>query len=246
MKILMSNDDGVFARGLQVLYDELNQTHDITVLAPDRNCSGMSNALSLRNPLRLEQRENGFISVNGTPSDCAHIGINAYLQSPPDLVVSGINHGPNLGDDVIYSGTVAAATEGRHLGFPALAVSLAGKPGVHFETAAIIVQTIVERIQDHPLANNQILNINVPDLPMSELKGLKVTRLGNRHKADTMIKQADPMGHEIYWYGAIGSEQDAGIGTDFHAIAAGYASVTPISVDMTDHAVIEQLRTWIE
>lgn len=246
MNILMSNDDGVFARGLQVLYDELSKRHDITVLAPDRNCSGMSNALSLRNPLRLERRENGFISVNGTPSDCAHIGINAYLQTPPDLVVSGINHGPNLGDDVIYSGTVAAATEGRHLGFPALAVSLAGKPGIHFETAADIVNTIIERITDHPLANNQILNINVPDLPLSEIKGIKVTRLGNRHKADTMIKQTDPMGHDIYWYGAIGAEQDAGIGTDFHAIAQGYASVTPISVDMTDHGVIEQLRTWIE
>lgn len=245
MKILMSNDDGVFAKGLGILYQNIAANHDVTVIAPDRNCSGASNALSLHQPLRIQQLENGFYSVNGTPSDCVHLGVNKFLEDDPQLVVSGINHGANLGDDVIYSGTVAAATEGRYMGLPAIAVSLVGHNGQHFETAAKVVSEIITKLEAHPLPANQILNVNVPDVPYEQIKGIKITRQGRRHRAEGMVKAEDAFGRTVYWYGPAGSEQDAGEGTDFHAIANGFCSVTPLSVDMTAYQSLDDMKDWL-
>ncbi|MBO7922037.1 5'/3'-nucleotidase SurE [Alteromonas sp. K632G] len=245
MKILMSNDDGVFAKGLAILHKTIASEHDITVIAPDRNCSGASNALSLHQPLRIQRMDSGFYSVNGTPSDCVHLGISRILKDDPELVVSGINHGANLGDDVVYSGTVAAATEGRYMGLPAIAVSLASKKGENFETAARVVLDIIRKLQSHPLPANQILNVNVPDIPYDELKGIEVTRQGRRHRAEPMFEDKDPFGQTIYWYGPAGSEQDAGPGTDFHAVANGYCSVTPLSVDMTAYQSLDNMKEWL-
>lgn len=246
MKILLSNDDGVHAEGLACLYQALAEHNHVTVIAPDRNCSGASNALSLMQPLRIQQMNTGFYAVNGTPSDCVHLGINSFLEQDPQLVVSGINHGANLGDDVIYSGTVAAATEGRYMGLPAIAVSLASKNGKHFTTAAKVTSDIVQHLLAHPLPADQILNINVPDIEYSALKGIKVTRLGRRHRAESMLKTQDPFKRDIYWYGPLGQQQDAGPGTDFDAIAQNYCSVTPLTVDMTAYQSMSDLQQWIE
>jgi 5'-nucleotidase len=245
MRILLSNDDGVHADGIKVLFDELAKIFDVTVVAPDRNCSGASNSLTLLNPLRAQTLENGFISVNGTPTDAVHLGAAQLMQPKPDLVVAGINHGANLGDDTIYSGTVAAATEGRHLGMPAIAVSLVSSDPKHFQTAAVVTAKFIERLQLHPLPSDQIININVPDVPLDELKGIQVTRLGNRHKAETMKKVQDPWQRDIYWYGPLGKELDAGLGTDFHAIANGYASITPLTIDMTAYKSLAKMTEWI-
>jgi 5'-nucleotidase len=246
VKILISNDDSVFAKGLNVLQQHIAKQHDCVVVAPDRNCSGYSNALSLSQPLRINKMENGYYAVNGTPSDCVHLALNCFLEQDPELVISGINHGPNLGDDVIYSGTVAAATEGRYMGLPALAVSLASHEGKHFDTAAKVVLDIVNRLFQHPLPPDQILNINVPDIPYDALRGIQVTRQGRRHRAESMVKSSDAFGREIYWYGRVGQEQDAGEGTDFYAVANNYCSVTPLSVDMTAYQSMETTRDWIE
>lgn len=245
MNILLSNDDGVHAEGIKVLQQELIKFAKVTVVAPDRNCSGASNSLTLLNPLRAELLDNGFISVNGTPTDSVHLGISQLMQPLPDLVVAGINDGANLGDDTLYSGTVAAATEGRHMGMPAVAVSLVGKNERHYQTAAVVAAKIILRLIDHPLPADQILNINVPNVPIAQLKGIKVTRLGNRHKAETMKKMQDPWQRDIYWYGVLGQEQDAGEGTDFHAIANGYVSITPLTVDMTAYKSLSQITEWI-
>ncbi|WP_105200802.1 MULTISPECIES: 5'/3'-nucleotidase SurE [unclassified Pseudoalteromonas] len=245
MKILLSNDDGVHAKGIAALHRALKEIASVDVVAPDRNCSGASNSLTLMNPLRAQKLENGFISVNGTPTDCVHVALNALLPEQPDLVVAGINHGANLGDDTLYSGTVAAATEGRHMGLPAIAVSLVGHDCKHFETAAKVTVDIITKLRSHPLPNDQIININVPDVPYDELKGVKVTRLGARHKAETMTVQRDPWGRVVYWYGSLGPELDAGEGTDFAAIRQGYASVTPLSVDMTAKESIAPLQHWL-
>ncbi len=243
MRILLSNDDGVHAEGLACLFEHLSNHHEVTVIAPDANCSGASNALSLRKPLRVEQHKSGFYSVNGTPSDCVHIGINQFLEEDPELVISGINHGPNLGDDVIYSGTVAAATEGRYMGLPAIAVSLNGNQ--NFVTAARLVVEIVEHLQAHPLPSDQILNINVPDVPYEQVTGIEVTRQGRRHRAETMVKDTDPFGNDLYWYGPVGEEQDAGPGTDFYALSQLRCSVTPLSVDMTAYESLEAMQQWL-
>ncbi|GAB2685479.1 5'/3'-nucleotidase SurE [Aliiglaciecola sp. 3_MG-2023] len=245
MQILLSNDDGFFAEGLATLYSHLCELYDVTVIAPEENCSAFSNALSIRKPLRIEKQNNGFYAVNGTPSDCVHLGINQFLDNDPTLVVSGINHGPNLGDDVIYSGTVAAATEGRFMGLPAIAVSLASHDGKHFETAAKVVVEILQRLHKHPLPADQILNINVPDIPYQDLKGIEVTRQGRRHRAESMVKDKDPQGQDVYWYGAIGQEQDAGPGTDFYAVAQNRCSVTPLSVDMTAYNSLNDMKEWL-
>lgn len=245
MRILLSNDDGVHALGIKVLYNELNKFADVTVVAPDRNCSGASNSLTLINPLRAETLENGFISVNGTPTDAVHLAINQLMNPPPDLVVAGINHGANLGDDTLYSGTVAAATEGRHLGLPAVAVSLVGKEEEHFQTAAYVTAQFIKRLVEHPLPNDQIININVPNIPIESLKGMKVTRLGHRHKAEGMQSTLDPWKRNIYWYGALGGELDAGEGTDFHAVSENYASITPLTIDMTAYKSIDTINTWL-
>jgi len=246
MRILLSNDDGVYAKGLEIMHKFLSQYHEVNVIAPDRNCSGMSNALSLHQPLRIQKTEKGFYSVNGTPSDCVQLGVNSGLFEEPELVVSGINHGPNLGDDTIYSGTVAAALEGRHLGHPALAVSLCSKKDQLFETAAQLSCDIINKLANHPMQANQILNINVPNIPLSEIQGIQATRCGKRHRAETMIKSNDPFGNTIYWYGRLGQELDAGLGTDFHAIAHGYCSVSPLSTDMTVHEQIQAMKPWLE
>lgn len=246
MNILLSNDDGVHALGIKILYQELIKYFNVTVVAPDRNCSGASNSLTLLNPLRAQTLDNGYISVNGTPTDSVHLGISQLTVSKLDLVIAGINNGPNLGDDTLYSGTVAAAIEGRHLGVPAIAVSLSGKHEQHYTTAAIITAQIINRIKKHPLVQNQILNINVPDLPLDEIKGIQVTRLGHRHKAEMMKKMQDPWQRDIYWYGTLGKELDGGMGTDFHAIANHYVSVTPLTVDMTDHKSIDNMREWMD
>lgn len=246
MRILLSNDDGVHAKGMQVLQQALSQIAEVTTVGPDRNCSGASNSLTLINPLRVQQMENGFLSVNGTPTDCVHLAISQLLDFTPDLVVAGINHGANLGDDVLYSGTVAAATEGRHLGLPAIAVSLAGRDEEHFATAAYVTVQVIKKLKSHPLPADQILNINVPAVSIEQLKGIQVTRLGRRHKAETMTSDTDPWGRKIYWYGSLGPELDAGEGTDFHAVANGYASVTPLQIDMSAYKSMDTLRQWLE
>lgn len=245
MRILLSNDDGVHAKGILVLQQALSQIAEVTTVGPDRNCSGASNSLTLLNPLRTQHLDNGFIAVNGTPTDCVHLAISQLFDKAPDLVVAGINHGANLGDDVLYSGTVAAATEGRHLGLPAIAVSLAGHNDHHFATAANVTVQVIKKLKSHPLPADQILNINVPAVPLEQLKGILVTRLGRRHKAETMTSTTDPWGRSIYWYGSLGPELDAGEGTDFHAIANGYASVTPLQIDMTAYRSLDPLRDWL-
>ncbi|MBT1450245.1 5'/3'-nucleotidase SurE [Glaciecola sp. XM2] len=246
MRILLSNDDGVYAEGIHTMYQHLSEHFDVTVIAPDRNCSGMSNALSLHQPLRVQKTEKGFYSVNGTPSDCVQLGVNSGLFEEPDLVVSGINHGPNLGDDTVYSGTVAAALEGRHLGHPAIAVSLCAKQDQHFDTAAALTVDIIKKLKGHPLQNNQILNVNVPNLPLESIKGIRATRCGKRHRAETMVEDTDPFGNRIFWYGRLGNEADAGTGTDFYAIKHGYCSVSPLSTDMTVHDQIDSMNTWLQ
>ena len=232
MRILLSNDDGVYAPGLMVLYQSLKEVADLDVVAPDRNRSGASSSLTLHNPLRIHRLDNGFISVEGTPTDCVHLALTGLLSELPDLVVSGINEGANLGDDILYSGTVAAATEGRSLGLPAVAISLAGIQ--YFETAAWAIQKLLRQIIKKPLQSQTILNVNVPDVPLNLLRSFEVTRLGSRHVAEPVVKGRDPRGHDIYWVGAAGLEADAGPGTDFHAIASRHVSLTPLKIDLTD------------
>ncbi|WP_427982182.1 5'/3'-nucleotidase SurE [Agarivorans sp.] len=246
MTILVSNDDGVHAPGIRCLAEALAELSDVLTVAPDRNCSGASNSLTLENPLRIVKLEENKIAVKGTPTDCVHLAINELVTEPPELVVSGINAGANLGDDVLYSGTVAAAMEGRNLGLPAIAVSLVGSKGRHYESAAKVTVKLVEQLRKHALPSNQILNVNVPDLPFEQLKGFKITRLGSRHRAEVMVKQQDPRGHDIYWLGPPGKMQDAGEGTDFAAIAEAYVSITPVTIDMTAHGFIGKLDTWIK
>lgn len=245
MKILISNDDGVHAPGLSYLAESLGKIADITVVAPDRNRSGVSNSLTLDHPLRVVTTANGFFSVNGTPTDCVHLAVTGLLKEVPDMVVSGINEGSNLSDDVLYSGTVAAATEGRFLGLPSIAISLAGPHCEHYDTAARIARLLVEHLHQQPLTSNTILNVNVPDLPFSELHGIEVTRLGTRHIAEPTIKAFDPRGRKIYWVGQPGPEQDAGPGTDFYAVNSGFVSVTPLHLDLTHYKVLDELSNWV-
>lgn len=246
MHILLSNDDGYSALGLITLANALKKHAEITVVAPERNRSGASNSLTLDRPLRAHKTENGFIKVDGTPTDCIHLAITGLLNREPDMVFAGINHGANLGDDVIYSGTVAAATEGRFLGLPAVAISLAGENGTHFETAAEIAVRLLEKIRRHPLPRDTILNVNVPDLPIGEIKGFKSTQLGQRHKSEAVIRSEDPRGQEIYWVGPAGPEQAAGPGTDFDAIRNGFVSVTPLQIDLTRHESLDILADWLK
>jgi 5'-nucleotidase len=246
MKILISNDDGYQALGIRCLAAALASHEKVEVIAPERDRSGASNSLTLNQPLRPRIAENGFIYVDGTPTDCVHLAITGLLDEEPDIVVSGINAGANLGDDVIYSGTVAAAMEGRFLGLPAIAVSLVCDGSNHYETAARVVTAILEDMASCPMPADTILNINVPDVPLSRLRGLEVTRLGQRHKAEPVIRSVDPRGESIYWVGQPGGEQDAGRGTDFHAVREGYASVTPIQVDLTRHRALAETTEWLE
>ena len=246
MRILLSNDDGYQAPGLKALNDAIAAIAETVVVAPDRDRSGASNSLTLERPIRAREGENGFIRVEGTPTDCVHLAITGLLETEPDMVVSGINAGANMGDDVIYSGTVAAATEGRFLGFPAIAVSIASHTPHFFDTAARIATELVQRLCERPLAVDSILNVNVPDLPYDELQGILATRLGHRHKAEPVVKAEDPRGRPIYWVGPAGAEQDAGPGTDFHAVRNGFVSITPIQVDLTRHQALPELASWLK
>ena len=249
MKILLSNDDGYRAEGLRCLKEALAGVAPLTLVAPDRNRSGSSHSLTLDVPLRVQQAEpDTWYVINGTPTDCVHLAITGLFEHEFDMVVSGVNDGANLGDDVLYSGTVAAAIEGRFLGLPTIAMSLVPVSGdcTHYRTAARIARELVLRLLAKPLHRSMILNVNVPDLPYEELRGFEVTRLGNRHRAEAAVSSLDPRGRRIYWVGAAGSGQDAGPGTDFHAVANGFVSVTPLQVDLTRHAALDSLRDWLQ
>jgi 5'-nucleotidase len=251
MKILLSNDDGYRAEGLRALSDALSPLAETTIVAPDRNRSGASNSLTLDMPLRVAQfAERKYLVVNGTPTDCVHLAISGLFENEPeyDMVVSGINDGANLGDDVLYSGTVAAAIEGRFLGLAAIAVSLVITPnsGSHFATAARVAAELLMRIQRTPLHQATILNVNVPDVPYEALKGFQATRLGFRHRSERIVRMEDPRGRPVYWVGPAGGGQDAGPGTDFHAVANNYVSVTPLQIDLTRHAMLEDVRGWLQ
>ena len=245
MHILLSNDDGYLAQGLNALADALSDIAEISVVAPDKNRSGASNSLTLEMPLRASEMSNGFIRVDGTPTDCVHLAITGLLEDEPDMVFAGINHGANMGDDVLYSGTVAAATEGRFLGLPAVAISLAASNPRYFETAAEVAVVLLQKIVKSPLPKDTLLNVNVPDIPIDEVKGYRSTRLGQRHKAEPVIKSKDPRGRSIYWVGPAGPEQDAGPGTDFFAVREGYVSVTPLQLDLTRYESIDTLAAWV-
>ncbi|MHB8455205.1 MAG: 5'/3'-nucleotidase SurE [Acidiferrobacterales bacterium] len=245
MRILLSNDDGYFAPGLACLAEALKPLARIDVVAPERDRSGASNSLTLSRPLRAYRAANGFVYVDGTPTDCVHLAITGLLEHEPDIVIAGINHGANLGDDVIYSGTVAAAMEGRFLGLPAIAVSLAGRSGRNFSTAAQVVIRLLERLRTEALPADTILNVNVPDVAPEQIAGYEATRLGHRHKAEPVVRAADPNGNPIYWVGAPGAEADAGSGTDFHAIRRNYVSVTPLHVDLTRYTALDQVASWL-
>ena len=245
MRILISNDDGYQSPGLKILAQELEQCGRITVVAPDRDRSGASNSLTLSVPVRVWRSENGFIRVEGTPTDCVHIAITGLLDREPDIVIAGINQGPNLGDDVIYSGTVAAAMEGRFLGLPSMAVSVDSYDPKHLDAAARVVVGLVSNLEPDLLGPSTILNVNIPDIPYEQIKGLQATRLGHRHRAEPVSEVRDPRGNTLYWVGPAGPEQDAGPGTDFHAVRNGYVSVSPLHVDLTRHRAVEPLADWL-
>lgn len=248
MKILISNDDGYRAEGIKRLREALLPLGDITVVAPDRNRSGASNSLTLDVPLRVFEAEPGIhYVVGGTPTDCVHMAVTGMLPDRPDMVVSGINDGENLGDDVLYSGTVAAAIEGRFLGLTAVAVSLCIEPesGRHFETAAEVAKRLVARLLSHPPESALILNVNVPDVPFREIRGFQSTRLGFRHRSEPVVAAQDPRGRPVYWIGPAGPQQEAGPGTDFHAVEEGYVSVTPLQIDLTRHAAVQSVGNWL-
>jgi 5'-nucleotidase len=245
MRILLSNDDGYFAPGIAALAKSLTGLGEVSVVAPERDRSGASNSLTLDRPLILRQSASGFFFVNGTPTDCVHLAVTGMLDQMPDMIISGINHGANMGDDTIYSGTVAAATEGFMLGIPALAVSLANYADGHFESAGRIVADIVRRYQAQPFKDAFLLNINVPDKPWNEIGGIEITRLGKRHKAEPAVKSVNPRGQTVYWVGAAGQAQDAGPGTDFHAVENGYVSITPLQMDLTRYSQLEGVKQWL-
>ncbi|BCG62961.1 MAG: 5'-nucleotidase [Methyloprofundus sp.] len=245
MHILLSNDDGYLAPGLIALAGGLQGFADISVVAPDKNRSAASNSLTLEMPLRAEKMDNGYIKVDGTPTDCVHLAITGLLKTEPDMVFAGINHGANLGDDVLYSGTVAAATEGRFLGLPAVAISMVSSDPQHFDTGVMVARVILQRLLDQPLDKDIILNVNVPDLSWADIKGFQSVRLGQRHKAEPVIRSQDPRGREIFWVGPPGTEQDAGPGTDFYAVSQGYVSVTPLQLDLTRYDALDALKGWL-
>ncbi|MBS0287945.1 MAG: 5'/3'-nucleotidase SurE [Proteobacteria bacterium] len=251
MKILMSNDDGVHAPGLAILANAFKAMAEVIVVAPLNDKSAASNSLTLDMPLRVKKQPNGFYAIDGTPTDCVHLAITGWLEEHPDMVIAGINSGANLGDDVLYSGTVAAATEGRFLGYPAMAISLVNHPSnkptqdfKYYDTAAKVATLLLKAILQNPLPKDTILNVNVPDKPFEDIKGFKVTRLGHRHLAEKMIPSVDARGNQIYWIGPAGAEQDAGPGTDFHAILNGYVSITPLKIDLTDYKALDNLAEW--
>lgn len=246
MRILISNDDGYSATGISVLAEHLAKIASITVVAPDRNRSGASNSLTLDRPLSVRKANNGYFYVNGTPTDCVHVALTGLMQDVPDLVISGINDGANMGDDTIYSGTVAAAMEGYLLNIPSIAISMSQHDATHFETGALIATELVEHYIHNQFEGPMLLNVNVPDVPYSELKGKMITRLGKRHKAEPVMKLMTPRGEQVYWVGAAGQPNDGGVGTDFHAVANNQVSITPIRADLTNHDQIAAFNSWLD
>jgi 5'-nucleotidase len=246
MRILLSNDDGYFAPGLAALAEALAGLGEIVVVAPEQNRSGASNSLTLDRPLFLKQAASGFYFVNGTPTDCVHLAVTGMLDTLPDIIVSGINNGANMGDDTIYSGTVAAATEGFLLGIPSIAISLTSFEGKHYASAGMVARQLVERFIRDPIRDPVLLNVNVPDIPNTELQGMEVTRLGRRHKAEPVVKMVSPRNETVYWVGAAGAAADAGPGTDFNAVERGFVSVTPLQIDLTHTAQLPIVRRWME
>lgn len=245
MRILLSNDDGYFAPGIACLADALREIAEVTVVAPERDRSGASNSLTLDRPLSLRRAANGFYYVNGTPTDCVHLAVTGMLDELPDMVVSGINHGANMGDDTIYSGTVAAATEGFLLGVPSVAISLCSKAGAHFDTAAQVARDVVSMLQRNQVTAPVLLNVNVPDVPYEELQGTVVTRLGKRHKAEPVVRAVTPRNETVFWVGAAGGAQDAGEGTDFFAVNNKQVSITPLQIDLTHTSQLSLVRRWL-
>ncbi|MCB6184319.1 5'/3'-nucleotidase SurE [Leeia sp. TBRC 13508] len=245
MKILISNDDGYFASGISHLASAVRVMGEVRVVAPEQDRSGASNSLTLDRPLMLKKASNGFEYVNGTPTDCVHLAVTGFPELTPDIVLSGINHGANMGDDTLYSGTVAAATEGFLLGIPAMAFSLVGKHATHFDTAARVAAILVEKWMDNPFPEMRLLNINIPDVPFDELTGFEVTRLGKRHKAEGVIRAKNPRGEDIYWVGPAGKEQDNGPGTDFHAISQLKVSITPLQMDLSAKQQLAEMNEWL-
>lgn len=245
MRILLSNDDGYFAPGILALAEALDGLGEIVVVAPEQNRSGASNSLTLDRPVSLKQAANGFYFVNGTPTDCVHLAVTGMLDYLPDIIVSGINHGANMGDDTIYSGTVAAATEGFLLGIPSIAISLASFEGNHFNTAGRIARELVERFLSDPIREPVLLNVNVPDIPYDDLGGTEVTRLGRRHKAEPVVRMRSPRNDTVYWVGAAGAAAEAGPGTDFNATERGCVSITPLQVDLTHTAQLQAIANWL-
>jgi 5'-nucleotidase len=246
MRILLSNDDGYFAPGLAVLAATLTQQgHAVTVVAPERDRSGASNSLTLDRPLMVRKTPAGFHYVNGTPTDCVHLAVTGLLPALPEMVISGINHGANMGDDTVYSGTVAAATEGFLLGIPSVAISLANLQLENFRTAADFVAGLAARFAKDPVPEHVLLNVNVPDLPPDQIQGVEVTRLGRRHKAQDTVKTINPRNQTMYWVGAAGAAQDAGPGTDFHAVSQGRISLTPLQLDLTRYAQMGLIEDWL-
>ena len=245
MRILLSNDDGYFAPGLNILAEHLSEIAEILVVAPERNRSGASNSLTLDRPLTVRQTSNGTYYVNGTPTDCVHLAVTGVLDELPDMVVSGINQGANMGDDTLYSGTVAAATEGFLLGVPSIAVSLCSKEGRHYETAGRVALEMVQMLREKNVAKPLLLNVNVPDVPYEELRGKVATRLGKRHKAEAVVSLVSPRNEKMYWIGAAGAAQDAGESTDFYAVSQNQVSVTPLQIDLTHYTQLPLVRTWL-
>jgi 5'-nucleotidase len=245
MKILLSNDDGYRAPGIQCLAKHVSTVAPVIVVAPERDRSGASNSLTLDVPLRVHEVAEGLYGVEGTPTDCVHLAVTGLFDEEPDMVISGINAGANMGDDVLYSGTVAAAMEGRFLGLPAIAVSLAGREMLHYETAARAVLRLMEHLEAEPLPQDTILNVNVPDIPWEQVAGFEATRLGHRHKSEPVIKATDPRNRPVYWIGPAGPEQDAGPGTDFFAVRNNRISVTPIQVDLTRYQALDSVSDWL-
>ncbi|WP_298393286.1 5'/3'-nucleotidase SurE [Azonexus hydrophilus] len=245
MRILLSNDDGYFAPGLAALHEALSGLGEIVVVAPEQNRSGASNSLTLDRPLMLKQAASGFYFVNGTPTDCVHLAVTGMLDSLPDIIVSGINSGANMGDDTIYSGTVAAATEGYLFGIPSIAVSMTSFDGLNFATAGRVARELVERQIRNPVSGPVLLNVNVPDIPYEALTGMEVTRLGRRHKAEPVVRMTSPRKETVYWIGAAGTAADAGPGTDFHAIEQNRVSITPLQIDLTHTGQLPAIRQWM-
>ncbi len=246
MRILISNDDGVMAPGIAALHGALQDYAECTIVAPTEDKSGASSSLTLDRPLHPATMPNGYIGLNGTPTDCVHLGLNGLLEQVPDMVVSGINLGANLGDDVLYSGTVAAALEGRFLARPAFAFSLGSRRTDNLATAAYFAPKLAEAHEQLDLPPRTVLNVNVPNLPLDRIRGIQLTRLGHRARAAAPVKMVNPRGKEGYWISVSGDAEDGGPGTDFHAVLQGYVSITPLQLDRTLHEAFDGLGGWLE